>query len=61
MADSSPNKNAPIPNDPPLSEAEIAHIRAVVGPQLEAYRAGKLELLDVEEVFDELEKELFGK
>lgn len=47
-------------NDPPLSEAEIAHIRALVEPRLQSIKDGTAKLYELDEVFDEIEAELFG-
>ena len=43
-----------------FSEEQIAHIRAVVGPRMAAYKAGTLDVVDFDTAFDEIEAEFFG-
>ncbi|MEI9905963.1 MAG: hypothetical protein WDN06_20190 [Asticcacaulis sp.] len=49
-----------LPNDPPLSGAEVAHIRALIEPRLQAIKDGTAKLFELDEVFDEIDAEFFG-
>lgn len=41
-----------------LTPGEIARIRELVRPRIDALHSGTAELLDVDEVFDDIEREL---
>ena len=53
---------APEPGeDDTLSEAQIAHIRSIVLPRLEDYKAGRVKTLSEEEFWAQVDRDVFGE